>query len=671
MANKKVKLKTDINVDIQWINKTIDKMSDAEKVSFLDGRYTDMEGAEIRSIQEAFRDEADEQFTALSVYDAYGSLKVNIPLEQDLIDTYEGRASGKIEFDVQPNGKQANVDELQPAEYALEYYLEWWNYNGTGFYDEAPIIRRSKARYGTAFTMIHLDNITELKYKIKDGVNIKTIWDLEDMKNYEPYLLDLRELYPKLIPIRSVFIDEKALSQTQIQKAEDMIIEKSMSLEKIMFMRGNKDWYDNIDKLQEESEHDSHKQNKDSFSKWQTNIRFYYNDLTKDYIVYATWPQVIIHHSKMLYNHGRLPVESCQHYTDENCLYGIGLPRKIKYLKWYKSEILQAILNNAAMSSGLNFIIWNDGEIEDWNLGGDWINVWRTSTGAENVKPIQPQINTWLIAILNILDDLVVQDTGENVRASIDAQSDKVGIVEVMEENKAVRHKSVDENWNLYLDRALTLMLSNIAQFAPALFSQTITVDQNWKKVERIEFPLIRVKNAEVKKKWNKIEVVKKDSYGKFGYFELKMDTIPVWLGVKIVTASSHNSLPLIRKDNFDKWLSNKLKLMDVAAMDQSGKAMQQLLDSIDMTEVNEWMNDVYWFEDKLKSSTWKDKIKKANLEKVEILREKMWLLEANQWQDGQIPWATGAMPPKKVPSIAEGGESQSPIMGAEAPQIT
>jgi len=662
-------VETNIKLDITWINKTLDDMSDAEKVTFLDGRYTAMEWAEIRQKQEKFRDEADDQFTALSVYDAYGSLKVNIPLEQNLIDTYEGRASWKAEFDVQPNGKQANVDELQPAEYALEFYLEWWNYNGTGFYDEAPIIRRSKARYGSSFTMVHLDNRTELKYKIKDWVAINSIWDLENMKNYDPYLLDLRELFPKLIPIRSVFVDEKALDQNMIQKAEDVIIEKTMSLEKIKFMRGNKKWYDNIDSLKEETQEDSKKQNKDSCAKGQTNVRFYYNSLTKDYIIYATWPQVVIHHSKMLYNHGRLPIESCQHYTDENCLYGIGLPRKIKYLKWYKSEILQSLLNNAAMSSGLNFIIGNDGEIEDWNLWGDWVNIWRTTTWAENVKPIQPQINTWLIAILNILDDLVVQDTGENVRAAFDAQSDKVGIVEVMEENKAVRHKSVDENWNLYLDRALTLMLSNIAQFAPALFSQTTEVEHNGKTIERTEFPLIRVKDAVVKQKWKKLEVIKKDNYGKFGYFELKMDTIPAWLGVKIVTASSHTALPLIRKADFDKWLGNKLKLMDMAAMDQSGKAMQELLDSISMVEVNEWMNDVYWFEDKLKSATWKDKIKKANLEKIAMLREKMWLLNSEQ-QNGQTTWEAGAMPSPKAPSPIEGGKSQDPIMGAEAPEI-
>jgi len=57
-------------------------------------------------------------------------------------------------------------------------------------------------------------------------------------------------------------------------------------------------------------------------------------------------------------------------------------------------------------------------------------------------------------------------------------QTDKVGIVEMMEENKAIRHKSVDSNWNLFLDRVLTMMLSNIAQFVPTLLCKTETIKQ-------------------------------------------------------------------------------------------------------------------------------------------------------------------------------------------------
>jgi hypothetical protein len=38
-------------------------------------------------------------------------------------------------------------------------------------------------------------------------------------------------------------------------------------------------------------------------------------------------------------------------YSDENSIYGIGIPLKIKYLKGFKSEVMQSILDNASMSS--------------------------------------------------------------------------------------------------------------------------------------------------------------------------------------------------------------------------------------------------------------------------------------------------------------------------------
>jgi hypothetical protein len=148
-------------------------------------------------------------------------------------------------------------------------------------------------------------------------------------------------------------------------------------------------------------------------------------------------------------------------------------------------------------------------------MGGNGVNVWRTTVGAEQVQQVRPGIEAGLLNILNVLDDLVVQDTGENVRATIDMQTDKVGIVEVMEENKAIRHKSVDENWNIYLDRVLTMMLSNIAQFVPTLLSKTTTVKQGEEEVTKIEYPYIRIKDTVVKKEKGKYIFEKEDNYGK------------------------------------------------------------------------------------------------------------------------------------------------------------
>ncbi len=640
-------------VELFQYKSSIEDMDDLKLIEFLDDRFSDMSSATIRKNKELDWDKFDRQFTALSVRDQYGNLKVNLPMEQNLIDTYEGRNAGKLIFDIQPDWKQADIEELQPAKYATEFYLEWWDNKGSWFYEVAPRLRRGKAKYWTAFAFVWLENNKQLKFKIKDWADILSIADLENKENYEPYILDAWEFFPKDLDIRSVYVDEKALNQPDIQKAEDCFVEKMMSLDKINFVRWKSNWYRNIDKLSESTYDEDKKNNKDHQAKNQVLIRFYYNSLSKDYIIYAPDNSVIIHRSKMLYNHWKLPIESVQHYSDDNCLYGIGICEKIRYLKWFKSEIMQSILDNAAMSSWLNFVIWNSWEIEDWNLWGNWINMWRTTVWAEQIQQLQPQINLWLVSILNILDDLVVQDTWENVRAIIDMQTDKVGIVEMMEENKAIRHKSVDSNWNLFLDRILTMMLSNIAQFVPTLLCKTKTIKQWEKEVTKIEYPYIRIKDAVVKKKNGKMIIDKEDNYGKLWYFELKPWTLSEWLWVKIVTPSSTNILPLIKKDAITKWIDNKLKLAQLAALDQTWQMMQKLQSTINFQELNDWINDVYWFEDKLKSKTGKDKIKDLNMKKVERIRtmlewwvptpEDWWqLLQNNQqpnvWQNTWVP---------------------------------
>jgi len=672
--------KEDLKVKLFQQKEAIEDMDDSALITFLDERYNDMSSSTIREAQEKIRDQADKQFTALSVRDQYGNLQVNLPMEQNLIDTYEGRASGKIIFDIQPDGKQADVEELQPAQYAAEFYLEGGDNKGSGFYDEAPIMRRQKARYGTMFSFVGIENKRNLKYKIKKWVEIPDIAALENKENYEPYILDAWEFFPKHISIRSVFVDEKCLNQTDIQEAEDIIIEKVMSLDKVNFIRWKNSGYKNVDQLKESTLNEKQKKNKDEFAKNQVIIRFYYNSLSKDYIIYAPNDKLLIHKSKMLYNHGKLPIESCQHYSDENSLYGIGIPLKIKYLKWFKSEVMQSILDNASMSAWLNFIVWSSGEIEDWNVGWNGVNVRRTAVWADQIKQMQPQINWGLVSILNILDDLVVQDTGENVRSTVDMQSDKVGIVEMQEENKAIRHKSVDENWNIFLDNALTIMLSNIAQFVPTLLSRTVTVKQGEEEITKIEYPYIRIKDAVVKTKWSKTIIDKEDNMWKLGYFELKPWSLSEGLWVKVVTPSTTSSMPLIKKDNISKRIDNKLKMAQLAALDTSGEMMTQLRNSVNIADLDQWMNDVYGFEDKIKAMTWKDKVRQANIEKVKKLRA---MLEANspvtaptptlptdQWPNGQVAWNPVTGTPQEAQGAIESLWIQGAADGKGTPQM-
>ena len=107
-----------------------------------------------------------------------------------------------------------------------------------------------------------------------------------------------------------------------------------------------------------------------------------------------------------------------------------------------------------------------------------------------------------------MIDDLIIQESGENPRATYEVASDKVGIVEMMEQNKAIRQTSVDSNYNTAFDDALTMMLQRIRQFARSVEAEIIkNADGSTKE---IIYPRITVKD----------HVIEKDSDGNIHFIE-------------------------------------------------------------------------------------------------------------------------------------------------------
>ncbi len=86
----------------------------------------------------------DAQIKSESYYDNDGVLNVNIPLEKTLREIYMGRTEGKVNFDIVPDG-QANVEDLQPSKYAMNFFLDG---NGKdSFWKENKAFRENKATY--------------------------------------------------------------------------------------------------------------------------------------------------------------------------------------------------------------------------------------------------------------------------------------------------------------------------------------------------------------------------------------------------------------------------------------------------------------------------------------------------------------------------------------------
>ena len=100
------------------------------------------------------------------------------------------------------------------------------------------------------------------------------------------------------------------------------------------------------------------------------------------------------------------------------------------------------------------------------------------------------------------------------------------------------------------------------------------------------------------------------------------------------------------------------MTMWQVAALDPTGALMEQFKANIKIDDLRQRMNDVYWFEDKLKSKTGKDKQKEKNLAKIEQLR---WWIE---WWD--LSWQ---QPNGQTPEIPMTNETTVPWWPTGQPQ--
>lgn len=102
-----------------------------------------------------------------------------------------------------------------------------------------------------------------------------------------------------------------------------------------------------------------------------------------------------------------------------------------------------------------------------------------TEGNASDVVPFIPNINIGqLIEMLRIMEDFGIQATGLNQKAPYTSPAKTAFEAGIMKEEQNNRLKTVAESRDFGLDRAFTLSLSNILQFAPYLETQ-IVIDEN------------------------------------------------------------------------------------------------------------------------------------------------------------------------------------------------
>jgi formylmethanofuran dehydrogenase subunit D len=260
------------------------------------------------------------------------------------------------------------------------------------------------------------------------------------------------------------------------------------------------------------------------------------------------------------------------------------------------------------MSKGVNLGIGNDGVVSgQLYTGMGEMNIRSFNTGMDNVKQFNLDSNiSPMVNVMQMIDDFVIQDTGENIKAPYSSPAGTLGEVEIIEQNKALRVKTIDESRDICLDYVLSQVLSNIANFAPKVLCQK----EDDKGKVKITYPMISVKNSKVESKRGKIEVT--EDYGKYGFFELKPQTISDQMKVKVTTFSTRTALKAIAKDEFTQFIQN---VTAIAQLDP------QMLQKINFDGVLDLMNTIYQYDDKMSATTVKDEIKKKNLQIMESIK--------------------------------------------------
>ena len=201
-----------------------DKWDESQYLSFYKQRFWDMEAG--RKSAEATWDVVDESMNLISYYNNIGELEVIIPLDKVLIEIYEGRTKGIINYNVK-NDWQANSRELQPAKYVLKHILDWADNNN--FWEDNKAMKSLKAKYGNWFFFTGIRSYKEYVYSQKEDAVIEWAEDLKK-SNFEENVKETWDFYPKNIHPKDFYIDDNALGQNKVQYAEDCIMKEKITL---------------------------------------------------------------------------------------------------------------------------------------------------------------------------------------------------------------------------------------------------------------------------------------------------------------------------------------------------------------------------------------------------------------------------------------------------------
>ena len=382
--------------------------------------------------------------------DKRGRLLVNVPIERVLLDINDGKYAQPVPYDVIWSQWYNDPQAIQPVYFALQDFLD-----REEFYNEKKAAIRDRAQYGTMHMFTGIRQNSYMRYEPRQVMEGIYSDDMKQLKRTE------YKYCPVNIPIYNIWRDDQAMNQWNYKKADDCIYEEAMSIERIKETFSLLDDFDVEEVKPYPIDNPAYNKQNDYPNQWL--ISYYYNKVTSD-------RQIILNHNYIIhegkyYHDGHLPVTSAQHFQNNDSIYGEGKPHRIRAMKWYKKSILQDILDASKMNAGINLLV-TDGTEVNWQVGS-WINIWSTTwSWANAIQPVQMQTKiAEMVAVVNVVDDLINIDAWENVRAPYSSPKTTLWEIEIMEEKQQLRDRALDQNLNVFMDDVLTKSAKNLTKY--------------------------------------------------------------------------------------------------------------------------------------------------------------------------------------------------------------
>lgn len=588
------------------------KQSKPDMLARINKRINDM-----KSVREPFLAEwtmCDDQYAAEIYEDNRGKLYVNNKMEQGLMEFELGRTAWLPAFDVKPDWYRVDVQKLEASRYTLDYFLD-----KEMFYKEHRAWRIDKGIYGTGifYTGIRMEVDTVPVYGGTAANTTDAFFNNNEQKEEKRISWFFT---PKNLPIRLVLFDDRVMWQSNFRLCEDCIMIELITHEELT---QRYEWVKGFDqKVIEEAipcALEERYYGKQNVNDKMIILYHYMNKRDKTYAINVNQSSML-YEGKLPYPDGELPIVVCQHYPMNSCLYGIGICNKVRMEKAYKNNMLQYIIDGARLGSGKLIAVWGSGESVDGDIfvSSGEISLARFTNSMTDMRDIDTRVDiNGPLAVIEQIDKQVVVNTGLNLQSVFEPPAEQLGTVEIIEENKQIRNKSIDEARDHAIDDSYTKVLKNIALFAPELLKETKKVLVDGKEVGEVTVtrPQIQIPGVTIEKNW-KQSVITKDM-GNYGYLELWPETLDSGLCVRIVTANTYNStMAVIEKNKMNEMLTKYVEMAQIPGM------LPILQQEMPLEQILQKYKVVFWLDDKaLVADTKQDKIRKENDEKISSIQ--------------------------------------------------